>query len=81
MVIGVCKPQFAIRNLEASLPSGIEPPLRLYLTENEDGSSTLAYKLPSTVFAPYTEGGERLRALATELDGIFAQISLDATRP
>ncbi len=81
MVIGAYAPKFAIRNLEASLPSGIEPPLRFYLTENEDGTSTLAYKLPSAVFAPYTDGGAALQALGSELDGIFATIALEATKP
>jgi uncharacterized protein (DUF302 family) len=52
MVIGVFAPQFAIRLLEASLAAGIEAPLRLYITENPDGSATLSYKTAAHVLAP-----------------------------
>lgn len=79
MVIGVYRPDFAIRMLEASVPAGIEAPIRLYITENPDNTATLSYKLPSTVFAPYTDGGAALKELAGELDGIFAKIVSEAT--
>jgi uncharacterized protein (DUF302 family) len=79
MVIGVYRPDFAIRMLEASVPAGIEAPIRLYVTENPDNTATLSYKLPSTVFAPYSDGGEALKELAGELDGIFAKIVSEAT--
>jgi uncharacterized protein (DUF302 family) len=76
MVVGVFAPAFAIRMLEASVAAGIEAPLRLYLTENEDGTATLSYKTAAHVFAPYLdEGGEALAALAGELDGILAGIA------
>ena len=81
MVVGVYRPDFAIRMLEASIPAGIEAPIRFYITENADGTATLSYKKPSTVFAPYTDGGEKLAALARELDAIFAKIAADATAP
>jgi uncharacterized protein (DUF302 family) len=75
-VIGVYRNDFARRMLEASIAAGIEAPIRFYVTENEDGTATLSYKLPSTVFAPYFEdGGDKLRALAAELDEIFAKIA------
>ncbi len=57
MVVGVTRPDFAIRMLEASVPAGIEAPIRFYITENEDGTATLGYKTPSAVFAPYADGG------------------------
>lgn len=75
MVIGVYAPPFAVRMLDASVQAGIEAPLRLYLTENEDGTATLSYRTASHVFAPYTDGGEELRALAAELDAILATIA------
>ncbi len=78
-VIGVYRPDFAVRMLEASLAAGIEAPIRLYVTENADGSATLSYKTPSAVFAPYADGGEALKTLAEELDAIFARIAADAT--
>jgi uncharacterized protein (DUF302 family) len=81
MVIGVYRPDFAIRMLEASIPAGIEAPIRFYITENADGTATLSYKKPSAVFAPYTDGSDKLKNMAAELDGIFAKIANDATAP
>jgi uncharacterized protein (DUF302 family) len=81
MVVGVYRPDFAIRMLEASVPAGIEAPIRFYITENADGTATLSYKKPSAVFAPYADGGGKLKALAAELDGIFARIAREATAP
>ncbi len=81
MVIGVYRPDFAVRMLAASIPAGIEAPIRLYLTENDDGTATLSYKTPSTVFAPYTDGGDALRTMAGELDAIFEKIAAQASAP
>jgi uncharacterized protein (DUF302 family) len=81
MVVGVFAPEFAIRLLEASLAAGIEAPLRLYITENPDGTATLSYKAAAHVLAPYAEeGGQALTALATELDTVLEQIADQATR-
>ncbi len=80
-VVGVYRPDFAIRMLEASVPAGIEAPIRFYITENTDGTATLSYKTPSAVFAPYTDGGDKLAEMAAELDGIFAKIAGEATAP
>ncbi|GAB4393470.1 MAG: hypothetical protein Tsb0032_13010 [Kiloniellaceae bacterium] len=77
-VIGVYRPDFAVRMLDASVAAGIEAPIRFYVTENADGSATLSYKTPSHVFAPYEDGGQALKDLAAELDGIFAKIAADA---
>ncbi len=81
MVIGVYRPDFAVRMLEASIPAGIEAPVRFYITENDDGTATLSYRTPSAVFAPYTDGGEKLRELAAELDAIFERIASQAAAP
>ncbi len=75
MVIGVYAPNFAVRMLDASVQAGIEAPLRLYLTENDDGTATLSYRTASFVFAPYDDGGAELDALAVELDGILEEIA------
>lgn len=78
-VVGVFRNDFARRMLAASVPAGIEAPIRFYLTENADGTATLSYRKPSAVFAPYFEGATPdLRAVATELDGIFSQIATAA---
>lgn len=81
MIVGVYRPDFAKRMLEASVPAGIEAPIRFYITENEDGTATLSYDPPSVVFAPYDDGGEALDALAAELDEIFAAIASQAAAP
>lgn len=77
MVVMVFHPKFAVRMLKASVPAGIEAPLRFYITENDDGTTTLTYRDPSSVFAPY-ESAE-LDEMAKELDAIFARIAADAT--
>jgi uncharacterized protein (DUF302 family) len=75
-VIMVFRNDYAVRMLEASVAAGIEAPLRLYVTENADGSATLSYRQPSAVFRPYRQ--PELDRLAAELDGIFDRITADA---
>jgi uncharacterized protein (DUF302 family) len=77
MVIGVYHPRFAVRMLEASVPAGIEAPLRFYITENANNTANLSYKTPTSVFAPYKITA--LAEMATELDTIFATIAQGAT--
>ncbi len=80
-IVGVYRNDFARRMLAASVPAGIEAPIRFYVTENPDGTATLSYKTPSTVFAPYLdEGKDALKSLAGELDAIFARIAVAATK-
>jgi uncharacterized protein (DUF302 family) len=79
-VIGLYHPRFAVRMLDASIAAGIEAPIRVYVTENADHTATLSYKTPSFVFAPYfDEGGDKLKALAGELDGVFKTLATKAT--
>ena len=75
-VLGVYRNDFAVRMLEASIPSGIEAPLIFYLTANDDGTATLSYRTPSATFAPY--GSAALDAMAADLDTIFAAIAAAA---
>ncbi len=77
MVVMVFHPKFAVRMLDASVPAGIEAPLRFYITENADGTTTLTYREPSSVFAPYDSA--ELNKMAKELDVIFARIAADAS--
>ncbi len=72
-IAGVFRNDLAVRMLEASVPAGIEAPIRFYVTAHADGTATLSYKTPSSVFAPY-DGGPELDALARELDALFAKI-------
>ena len=78
MVIMVFRPDFAVRMLKASVPAGIEAPLRFYVTENKDGKANLTYRKPSSVFAPY--GSPDLDRLAGEIDIIFGKIIEDTLK-
>lgn len=74
-IVGVYNNIWAVRMLKASVSAGIEAPIRFYLTENSDGSSTLSYKTPTTIFSPYfTEAKPDLKSMARELDAIFKAI-------
>lgn len=77
-VIMVFRNDYAVRMLEASVPAGIEAPLRFYVTENADGKASLTWRAPSATFAPYNSA--LLDAMARELDPIFAAIARDAVR-
>ncbi len=80
-VIGVFNNKYAVRTLKVSTAAMIEAPIRYYVTENQDGSATLSYKHPSTVFAPYmTDAGAELGTIADELDIIFEKIATDAVQ-
>ncbi|HQZ03981.1 MAG TPA: DUF302 domain-containing protein [Thauera sp.] len=72
----VFRPDFAVRMLQASVAAGIEAPLRIYVTENADGTTSVSYRTPSVVFAPYENS--QLDKLAAELDPIFERIVGDA---
>jgi len=75
-VIGLFNNAYALRILALSTPAMIEAPIRVYVTEEPDGTGFLSYKTPSFVFAPYMdEGGADLKAAAEELDAIFAAIA------
>ncbi|WP_390912047.1 DUF302 domain-containing protein [Pseudosulfitobacter sp. SM2401] len=78
-VIGVFNNVFAVDMLKLSTAAMIEAPIRMYVTENDDGTATLSYKTPSHVLAPY-DGGEELKTMAAELDTIFAKIAADAIK-
>lgn len=79
-VIGIFNNDFAVRILALSTAAMIEAPVRMYVTENRDGTATLSYKTPQLVFAPYmNEGGDDLAALVAALDKKFAAIAAQAT--
>src|SRR3970040_1195975 len=76
-VLMVFRNDYAVRMLSASVPAGIEAPLRLYVTEGQDGRTSITCRSPSAAFAPY--GSADLNALARELDPIIEKIVRDAT--
>ncbi|MBI3042301.1 MAG: DUF302 domain-containing protein [Betaproteobacteria bacterium] len=75
-VLMVFRNDYAVRMLQASVPAGIEAPLRIYVTENPDGTASVTYRQPGAVFAPYRNPG--LDTLADELDVVFRNIVNDA---
>ena len=81
-VVGVFRNDFARRMLAASIPAGIEAPIRIYLVEGANGQTTLAYRRPTQVFAPYfgAPGGD-LEKLAGDLDVIFEKIASATVSP
>jgi uncharacterized protein (DUF302 family) len=75
-VFGIFNNDFAVRTLAASVNAMIEAPIRMYATENLDGTASLSYKMPSHVFTPYfVDGGDELKSIASELDEKFRQIA------
>jgi len=78
-VLMVFRNDFAVRLLAASVPAGIEAPLRLYVTENADGTASVTYRRPSAVFAPYASA--EVDRLAQELDLVFEKIVTQAVGP
>lgn len=77
IVLMVFRNDFAVRMLKASVPAGIEAPLRIYVTEEPAGSS-ITYRTPSATFTPY--GNPELDTMARELDPIFEKIVADAIK-
>ena len=74
-VIGVFNNDFAVRILALSKAAMIEAPMRMYVTENEDGSATLSWKLPTAILAAYEdEGVDELMVIAKELDAKFDEL-------
>lgn len=75
-VVGVFRNDYAVRILRLSVPAMIEAPMRFYVTENDDGTGTLAWKTPSHLLDPYVdEAGEELETVARELDTRFSAIA------
>ena len=75
-VVMVFRNDIAVRLLAASVPAGIEAPLRIYVTENADGTATLNYRAPSALFAPYRN--PEVDRIARELDELLGRIARDA---
>jgi len=71
-VLMVFRNDFAVRLTAADPTAGFEAPIRIYVYENADGTATVSYIPPSTVFAPYRH--PEVQAVARELEPIFKAI-------
>src|SRR3990167_9189447 len=76
LVLMVFRNDYAVKMLAASVPAGVEAPLRLYVTEDANGKTSVTWRAPSAVFAPY--GSAELNAMARELDPVFEKIVREA---
>lgn len=70
-LLGIFRPDFAIRVWAACKEAGIDIPVRIHVYEAE-GVTNVACRMPSEIFAAY--GSEPLMEIAEELDGIFNNI-------
>ncbi len=77
-VYGVYRNDFAVRMINANPLAGTEAPILIHVMEQPDGTAQIAYKTPSSVFSPYTDGHDDLAVLAKELDKVFAAIAEQA---
>ena len=76
-VIGLYNNDFAVRLLRLSTPAMIEAPMRIYVTEDADGTATVSHVVPSVRLAPYRDdSADRMAfdAIAAELDAAFAVV-------
>lgn len=74
-IIGAFNNDFAVRLLQRSTEAMIHAPIRLYVTENADGTASLSYITPTALLAPYADAGD----VAEELDMVFDAIAASAT--
>jgi uncharacterized protein (DUF302 family) len=77
-VVLVFRNDFARRILGARPEAGIEAPLILHVRQTPGGAA-IAWKRPSTVYAPYRHPA--IDEAARELDAIFASIAVEASAP
>lgn len=79
-VLGLFNNDFAVRVLRLSTAAMIEAPIRVYVTENANGTASLSYKRPSGVLAPYVVDAPELEPIVIELDAAFDAVARGATR-
>lgn len=70
------RPDYAVRMLAASTAAGIEAPIRVYVTERDDGTAEVTYRQPSHVFGAYDL--PELDELGADLDAAVAKILAEA---
>lgn len=71
------KPDMMKTHLPAHPEIGLEMPMRIYVWERADGRTVVSYYRPSAAFAGY---GPDFKMMGDMMDGMFEQITADATR-
>lgn len=78
-VIGLFNNDYAVTILHASTAAMIEAPIRMYVTEAPNGTATLSYKLPTSIYEPYMEeGSDALAEAAEALEADFESVAKEA---
>ena len=75
-VLLVFRNDYAVRMVQANPLSGMEAPIRLYVTAGADKKAAVTYRTPTSIFALYDN--PKLDELAAEMDQVFAKIIDDA---
>ncbi len=75
-VFFVFRNDFAVRLINADPRAAYEAPIRIYVYENPDRTSTLVYGKPSALLRGY--GHPEVRRVGAELDPIFEKITRQA---
>jgi uncharacterized protein (DUF302 family) len=75
-VLLVFRNDYALRMVQANALSGMEAPIRLYVTAGPDKKAAVTYRTPTSIFALYDN--PKLDELAAEMDQVFAKIIDDA---
>ena len=75
-ILLVFRNDYATRMVQANALSGMEAPIRLYVTAGPDKKAAITYRTPTSIFALYDN--PKLDELAAELDQVFAKIIDDA---
>ena len=56
-VLMIFRNDLAVRLITADPAAGFEAPIRVYLDENPDGTATVSYIRPTSIFALYRHPG------------------------
>jgi uncharacterized protein (DUF302 family) len=71
-------PLFAIRMTQHDIRAGLYAPLRVLLSEDEEGKTCLEYDKPSSLFGQF--GNAEVTAVATMLDRKLEELAAEALR-
>lgn len=76
LIITVSHHGLMLKMLQAGAAMGAEPPLRFYISRNQDGTAHLTYHQPSAALAFYKAPGRA--PIGKQLDRVFTKITTEA---